>query len=250
MLKKRIIPILLLKGNSVVKTVNFSDPRMVGDAITNVKVFSTRKADEMVIVDIEATKRGSINFSLLKRLSAQCIMPLTLGGGIKSLLDADQLFKVGADKVIINSEFFNNPNLLKEISEKYGQQAVVFSLDVIKAGKRYKAVSHGKQIQHEDNIVDIAKKAVEFGAGEIIVNAVDRDGMMKGYDTELCALITNNINVPVVIAGGCGTKEDCVKAIKHRANAIAAGSIFYWVGESILTIKEYMHKQGIEVRLL
>ncbi|GAA6134913.1 imidazole glycerol phosphate synthase subunit HisF [Oceaniserpentilla sp. 4NH20-0058] len=250
MLKKRIIPILLLKGNAVVKTVNFEDPRMVGDAITNVKVFSTRKADEMVIVDIEATKRGSINFALLKRLSAQCVMPLTLGGGIKTLSDADQLFKVGADKVVINSEFYLNPDLLTQISQKYGQQAVVFSLDIVKQGEDYIAVSCGKSIKHEGCVVEIAKKAVEYGAGEIIVNSVDCDGKMQGYDTELCDRITKHIHVPVILAGGCGSKEDCVSAIEHHASAIAAGSIFYWVGESILTIKEYMHKQGIEVRLL
>ena len=234
----------------MVKTVNFDDPRMVGDAITNVKVFSTRKADEMVIVDIEATQRGSINLALLKRLSAQCIMPLTLGGGIKTLADADELFKVGADKVVINSEFYQRPELFTEISEKYGRQAVVFSLDVMTVNGQYQCVSRGKSKIHELDIVEVAQRAQMYGCGEIILNAVDLDGEMSGYDLDLCELITNAVNVPVVLAGGCGSKQDCVKAVQHQASAIAAGSIFYWVGESILTIKEYMHEQGIEVRLL
>lgn len=250
MLKKRIIPILLLKGNSVVKTIQFSDPRMVGDAITNVKVFSSRKADEMVIVDIEATKRGSINLSLIKRLSAQCVMPLAIGGGIKTLNDADQLFKVGADKVVINSEFYVNPDLLTVISKKYGRQAVVFSLDVSKKNGQYRPVSCSGTKHHDLDVVKTAQSAVHFGAGEIILNSVDKDGMMNGYDTELCELVSLQVDVPVIIAGGCGSKEDCVKAISHSASAIAAGSIFYWVGESILTIKQHMHNEGIEVRLL
>jgi cyclase len=249
-LKKRIIPILLLKGNAVIKTVRFDEPRMVGDAITNVKVFSTRKADEMVIVDIEASQRKSINFTLFKRLSAQCVMPLTLGGGIRSLEDADKFFKVGADKVVVNSEFYQNPDLFTQISEKYGRQALVFSLDVIKIDDKYFPVSNRKSIKHDFDVVEIAKKAQQYGAGEIILNSVNNDGVMQGYDTKLCDLVAQSVDVPVILAGGCGSKEDCVDAIEHHASALAAGSIFYWVGESILTIKEYMHKKGIEVRLL
>jgi len=239
MLKKRIIPILLLRGNSVVKTVRFDEVRMVGDAITNVKVFSTRKADEMVIVDIDATERGSINFALLKRLSQQCIMPLALGGGVKSLEDADELFKVGADKVVVNSAFYDTPTLLTQISEKYGRQAVVFSLDVKRIDGEYRAVSHRSERVHEGVLVDIAKQAVEYGCGEIILNSVDHDGVMGGYDLDLCELVSEAVEVPVILAGGCGDKQDCVSAIQHQASAIAAGSIFYWVGESIITIKEH-----------
>jgi cyclase len=250
LLKKRIIPILLLKGSSIVKTVGFKNPRMVGDAVTNVKVFSNRKADEMVIVDIEASKRGSINLPLIKRLSAQCVMPLTLGGGVKTLSDADDLFKVGADKVVVNSEFYNRPELLEELSNKYGRQAVVFSLDVIMHEGKYRPVSLGRDVIHPLDPVQVAKKAVELGAGEIILNSVDNDGVMNGYDLELCELLATQVSVPIVLSGGCGSKDDCVKAIEHHASAVAAGSVFYWVGESIITIKEHMQRNGVEVRLL
>ena len=132
MLKTRVIPILLLKGNSVVKSTQFDNLRMVGDATTNVKLFSSRFADEMVILDIFASKNKFINAELLSRLASYCNMPLSIGGGIKTIEDADTLFRSGADKVVINSGFFENPKLLTLISDKYGSQAVVLSLDVIK----------------------------------------------------------------------------------------------------------------------
>lgn len=248
MIKTRIIPILLLKGNSVVKTVMFKEPRIVGDAVTNVKVFSSRLADEMVIVDIEATKRGTINQSLIQRLASFCIMPLTLGGGIKNLSDADMLFRSGADKVAVNSEYYTTPHLLSEIADKFGSQSVVFSLDVKKVNNEYKAASHSGQRLHGD-VLKAAVEAVEHGAGEIILNSIDNDGTMNGFDLELIKLVSEEVSVPIVVAGGCGDKKHCVDAVKEGGAAIAAGSIFYWVGESIITIKEFMSENGIAVRI-
>jgi len=250
MLKTRIIPILLVKGNSVVKTVQFDNARMVGDAITNVKVFSSRMADEMVIVDIEATDKNRINDALLKRLAKQCIMPLAVGGGITSFEDAEKLFRSGADKVVLNSEFYRSPAIITEIADRYGQQAVVFSLDVKMTSDGSMAVSHSASKIHDIPAIDAAIKAVNHGAGEIILNSVDRDGMMDGYDLKLINEITNAVDVPVIAAGGCGSKEHCVDAIRSGASAVAAGSIFYWIGESIISLKEHMNQQGIEMRLL
>lgn len=250
MLKTRIIPILLLKGNSVVKTVNFDEVRMVGDAVTNVNIFSSRMADEMVIVDIEATEKKRINESLIKRLARQCIMPLTVGGGISTIEDAEKLFRSGADKIIINSAFYTNPGLITEIANKFGRQAVVFSLDVKMTDLGYMAVSHSANLIHDISAIDAAIKVTEYGAGEIILNSVDRDGVMKGYDLELINAVSAAVDVPVIAAGGCGSKEDCVSAVQAGASAIAAGSIFYWIGESIITLKKFMSQEGIEVRLL
>ena len=250
MLKTRIIPILLIKGNSVVKTVQFNEVRMVGDAITNVKVFSNRMADEMVIVDIEATAKGRINSELIKRLAKHCIMPLAVGGGISSLDDAELLFRSGADKIVLNSEFYKNPDIITQISNKYGRQAVVFSLDVKETDIGRMSASNSALEIHNISAVDTAIKAVSYGAGEIILNSVDRDGMMNGYDLELINEISKAVDVPVIAAGGCGSKDDCVEAINNGASAVAAGSIFYWVGESIISLKEFMSKKGIEMRLL
>ncbi len=250
MLKTRIIPILLLKGSSIVKTVNFENSRMVGDAVTNVKVFSNRMADEMLIVDIEASSLGRINFHLIKRLAAQCVMPITIGGGMSSLEDADKLFRSGADKVLINSYFYTDPSLISKIVNIYGNQSVVFSLDVKCINGSYMAVKNSGTKITEYRAIDAAILAVEKGAGEIIVNSIDRDGVMKGYDLELISSISAAVNVPVIAAGGCGSKEDCVLAIEAGASAVSAGSIFHWVGESIISLKEYMKNKGIEVRLL
>jgi len=248
-LKTRIIPVLLLKGNSIVKTVKFNEPRIVGDAIATVKVFATRKADEMIIVDIEASKRGSINIDLIERISKSCNMPLSIGGGVQSVEDADALFRVGADKVIVNSKFYSDKNMIKKISEKYGSQAVVFSLDAKYSNSGVNAVSQGSKINSNISVEKMASLAVEYGAGEIYLNSVDRDGCMNGYDLELISKVTNKVNVPVIASGGCGSKEHCVDAIRAGADAIAASSVFFWVGESIMTIKEELRINGIEVRL-
>jgi imidazole glycerol-phosphate synthase subunit HisF len=249
MLKTRIIPVLLLKDNSIVKTVKFKEPRVVGDAVATVKVFAARKADEMIVVDIEATKRGSLNLDIMKRIAKSCNMPLSMGGGIQSMEDVDSLFHVGADKVVINSQFYSDNNLIKNISEKYGEQAVVFSLDVKEINGVNQAVKNSSTIETGINAVEVAKKAVANGAGEIYLNSVDRDGCMNGYDLELIEEISKAVSVPVVAAGGCGDKKHCVEVLHAGANAVAAASIFFWVGESIITIKEELKNNGIEVRL-
>jgi cyclase len=249
MLKTRIIPILLIKGSSVVKTVKFKDPRVVGDAIATVKVFATRKADEMLIVDIDATSRGNINIDLIKRISKSCNMPLSIGGGIKSLEDADSLFRAGADKVVINSAFYSSKNIIKKIAQKYGEQAIVFSLDTKEVNGEMQAVTSSPNLETKMSAVDAAISAVDCGAGEIYLNSVDRDGCMNGYDLNLVKEISKAVTVPVIAAGGCGSKEHCVDVIKSGADAVAAASVFFWAGESIITIKSHLFKNGIEVRL-
>ena len=250
MLKTRIIPILLVQKSSIIKTVNFGNSRIVGDALSTAKVFSQRMADEMMILDIDATRTGNINFSLLERISKFCNMPLTLGGGIKNLEDADQLFKSGADKVVINSEYYNNRKIINDLSKKYGKQSIVFSLDVKKIEGQYYGYSNSGFTFNKVLASDIALDVVSLGAGEILLNNIDKDGKMQGYDLELIKNISEKVQLPVIAAGGCGSKEDCYNAINSGANAIAAGSIFFWIGESIISIKEYLYKKQIKVRLI
>jgi cyclase len=176
-------------------------------------------------------------------------MPLSIGGGVKSLEDADSLFHAGADKVVINSMFYSSNSIVKKIAKKYGEQAVVFSLDVKKVHGKMQAVANGSNFKTGMNAVDAAISAVDCGAGEIYLNSVDHDGCMNGYDLNLIKKISETVTVPVVAAGGCGNKEHCVDAIMAGADAIAASSIFFWAGESIITIKDYLLKNGIEVRL-
>jgi len=250
LLKIRIIPVLLLRGNSVVKPVGFQQDRVVGDAIASVKVFSKRFADEMIIIDIDATKNGYRDLTLIKKLSRECIMPLTLGGGISDVMGAEDLFASGADKVSINTSFYSNPSLISTIAARFGSQAVVFSLDVKIVNSIIYAVSHCGSVLESVTGLDAAKKAADYGAGEILLNRVDKDGTMTGYDTDLIRKIADSIEIPLVAVGGCGSGADCVRAVKAGASAVAAGSIFFWVGESIMSIKEHMNAEGLEVRLL
>ena len=250
MLKVRVIPLIQLYGSSAVKTIKFKEHRVVGDAISTIKIFSKRMADEMIIVDINASKTKKINFSFLKKISQECIMPLTLGGGIRSENDVQKMFDSGADKIVVNSLFFENINLLEKIIIKYGSQAVVFSMDLYKKDKTYKIFSNSKK--KFDGSIDIPsflKKIRNIGIGEILLNSVERDGTMSGYDCELIEAFSKKADIPIIAAGGCGKSEDCVNAIESGANAVAAGSIFYWVGESIMSVKNYMNKSGINVRL-
>ena len=248
MLKTRVIPILLLKGNSVVKTIRFDEPRMVGDAITNVNIFSSRMADEMVIVDIEATNKNRINKALITKLAAACVMPLTIGGGINTMSDADAIFNCGADKVVINSHFYSRPGLLREIAKKFGSQAVVFSLDTKKVNGEHKAMSHGGKKNEDISAIEAAQESVSYGAGKILVNSVDLDGVMQGFDLKLIESVSCAVDVPIIAVGGCGSKEDCVAAIESGASAVAAGSIFFFIGESIISLKRHMKSSGIDVR--
>ena len=251
MLKIRVIPLIQLHGSSAVKTIKFKNHRVVGDAISTIKIFSRRMADEMIIVDINASRTGKINFPFLKKITQECVMPLTLGGGIKSEADVKKMYDSGADKIVINSLFYENKNLLEKIVGKYGSQAVVFSLDLIKSKNGYEIFSNSKRrFDRIFKVSDFLKKIKDIGIGEILLNSVDRDGTMTGYDKDLIKDFCEKTQIPVIAAGGCGKMEDCVEAIKLGANAVAAGSIFYWIGESIMSVKNFMNKSGIKVRLI
>lgn len=249
MLKTRIIPCLLFKDRAIVKSVGFSEIRMIGDPTTVARVFNQREADELIFLDIMATreKRGP-NFKVIEEIAKECFMPLTIGGGIRNLDEADRLFQIGADKISLNTAAVKNPGLIKQVSEKYGSQAVVVSIDAKKKGDGYKAfISSGTEDSGLTS-VELAKKAEDMGAGEILINSIDEDGRMNGYDTQLIKEVSGSVNIPVIAAGGCGKLGDFEDAIKSGADAVCAASIFYFVGESIITSKKYMLEKGIKVR--
>lgn len=178
-------------------------------------------------------------------------MPLTLGGGVKNETDVEKLFEVGADKIILNSIYYDDKNLLKKIISKYGNQSIVFSLDVYTLNGKNKIFSNSKRgITQPLNIEKTLDDLYKIGVGEILFNSVDHDGIMKGYNYKLIKKISNLTNVPLIAAGGCGHAKDCLDAIKSGANAVAAGSIFYWIGESVTSIKNFLNKSNINVRML
>lgn len=230
--RPRIIPVLLIDNQDLIKTVNFKKPTYLGDPVNAVKIFNIKGIDELSVLDITATKnKKEPDFDFLKDIASQAFMPLSYGGGIKNLDQIKKLYKIGYEKVVINSGFVKNPNLVKEASEYAGSQSVVVSIDAIKIKNQYKCtINDGTEIVDESPIA-LAKKAEEYGAGEIFLNSINNDGMMQGYDIELIKSVTESVDIPVVACGGAGGIKDLKDAIqKGGAHAAAGGSMFVYYG--------------------
>lgn len=233
MILPRLIPTLLLKGQGLVKTVRFKDPKYLGDPINIVRIFNDKEVDEIVLLDITATpERRDPNFDLLKNIASEAFIPLAYGGGIRTMSDVTKLLSIGIEKLILNTASVENPRLVREIADHAGSQAVVVSIDVRKnfLGK-YEVFTHCGQKKSGLDPVAHAIEMEKNGAGEIIINSIDRDGMMQGYDLELIKKVADAVNVPVVACGGAGTLKHAADAIKDgHASAAAAGSMFVFQG--------------------
>ncbi len=233
MIQARVIPALLLKGQGLVKTVKFKAPKYLGDPINVVRIFNDKEVDEIVLLDITATpeKRGP-HFEMLRNIASEAFIPLAYGGGIRSMNDVHTLLGIGIEKLILNTSSVENPVLVREIADHAGSQAVVVSIDVKKnfLGK-HEVFTHSGQ---KKTVLDPLKHAVEMekmGAGEILINSIDRDGMMQGYDIDLVRKVADAVSVPVVACGGAGNLDHVAKVIKvGHASAAAAGSIFVFQG--------------------
>ncbi|MBK6795206.1 MAG: imidazole glycerol phosphate synthase subunit HisF [Anaerolineales bacterium] len=233
MIKPRVIPALLLKGQGLVKTVKFKEPKYLGDPINIVRIFNDKEVDELVLLDITATpeKRGP-QFDLLKNIASEAFIPLAYGGGIRSMDDVKKLLSIGIEKLIMNTSAVETPSLVREVADHAGSQAAVVSMDVKKGllGK-YEVLAHCGQ---KKTGLDPVKHAVEMermGVGEILINSIDRDGTMQGYDLELVRKVADAVSVPVVACGGAGNLTHVSEVIKQgHASAAAAGSIFVFQG--------------------
>lgn len=227
MLQTRVMPSLLLEDGGLVKTISFSDSTYIGDAINSVRIYNELEVDELVVLDIDAAKndRGP-DFEQIAELTSECFMPFTYGGGVKSFDDAQKLFDIGVEKVALNTAAIENSDLLEKISSVYGSQAVVVSVDVKKtffSGQR--VFTKGGRKKTKLSPVEWAKKLEILGAGEILLNSIDNDGKMEGFDLDLIKEVSSAVNIPVVAVGGAGTIEDIVKAKQNGASAIALGSM-------------------------
>jgi len=230
MYHNRLIPCLSLRGHGLVKTEQFKNGRYLGDPVNAVKIYNDREVDELFVLDIDATRHGySPDISYLKKITQQCFMPVGYAGGIKTLDDVKALFDIGFEKVSICSAVYTNPNLIREAANVFGSQSIVCGIDVMSEGSSWTVyVENGKR-RISNSATDYAKHLVDLGAGELFVNSIDRDGMMNGYDIDLIRMISNAVSVPVVVCGGARNLDDCAKAIKAGASAVAAGSMFvYW----------------------
>ncbi len=232
MLQARVIPVLLLKGKGLVKTVKFDKPKYIGDPINAVRLFNDKETDELVFLDIDASKQGRRpDFELIKNIATECFMPLGYGGGIQDVTDIEKLFSIGIEKVIINSTALKSLDLISQAAEIYGSQSIVLSVDVQKnIWGKYQIISNSKTKHTHVDVFQYIMDAERSGAGEIILNAADRDGMMKGYDLSLLSKVVDTTKVPVVICGGAGSLEDFKKAVDEGASGVAAGSLFVFHG--------------------
>lgn len=252
MLKIRIIPTLLYKDVGLVKGVGFDSWRRVGSAMQAVKVYNMREVDELVFLDITATQDGRHpDFELVDELADECFMPMTVGGGVRTIDDVRRLLQVGADKVGINTSAVENTDLVRRVAEKFGSQCVVVSIDVRKIDNGdYEVYTYSGTHPTGIDPVNLAQKVEEMGAGEILLTSIDCDGTMKGYDTELVRSIINSVSIPVIASGGAGNYEHMFQVLAYgRASAIAAASIFHFTEQTPLEAKHFLAERGVPVRL-
>jgi cyclase len=252
MLKVRIIPCLDVKDGRVVKGVNFVGLRDAGDPVEQAMLYDAAGADELCFLDITASheKRG-ILLDVVRRTAEACFMPLTVGGGVRTLDDIRALLLAGADKVSVNTEAVRRPDFIREAAEKFGSQCVVAAIDAKQvAPGRFEVFTHGGRNATGIDAVAHAVKLVEFGAGEILLTSMDRDGTKKGYDLPLTRAIADAVTVPVVASGGVGTLDDLVAGVREgHASAVLAASIFHFGEATISEAKQRLAAAGIPVRV-
>ena len=251
MLKSRIIPCLDVKNGRVVKGINFVDLKDAGDPVEQAKIYSDGGADEICFLDITASNenRDTI-FDVVERTSKKCLVPLTVGGGVRSVEDISKLLNCGADKVSINTAAVENPRVIEESSKKFGSQCIVVAIDAKKKNDKWEIFTHGGRNNSGINALEFAKKIEKSGAGELLVTSMDRDGTQVGYDNELMTNITASTNIPVIASGGVGNLDHLVDGIKlGNASAVLAASIFHYGKHSIKEAKEYLASKGIPVRI-
>jgi cyclase len=248
MLKTRVIPCLLLKGNGLVKTVKFKDPVYIGDPINAVKIFNDKEVDELIFLDISLTpQHKGPNFKLIAEIATEGFMPFGYGGGVSSLTDMEKLFSLGVEKVVLNSSAFKTPGLISEGSKVYGNQSIVVSIDVKKSiFGQYKVYTNCGTYDTGQNPVEYAKRMEQLGAGELFINSIDRDGTMLGYDLKLIRQVAEAVNIPVVASGGAGKLNDFADAVNEgKASAVAAGSMFVFQGIHKAVLITYPSQQEL-----
>ena len=251
MLKNRIIPCLDVKNGRVVKGINFVDLQDAGDPVEQAKIYSDGGADEICFLDITASNenRDTI-YHVVKETSKKCFVPLTVGGGVRSIEDINKLLNCGADKVSINTAAVKDSNVVLESSKKFGSQCIVVAIDAKKNGNKWDVYTHGGRNNSGLDALEFAKKMEDSGAGELLVTSMDRDGTQIGYDIDLIKKISSIVNIPLIASGGVGNLDHLAEGIKKgNASAVLAASIFHYGTHSVIEAKEYLKSKGIPVRI-
>jgi imidazole glycerol-phosphate synthase subunit HisF len=247
-LRTRVIPCLLLSGGGLVKTIRFKKPTYVGDPVNAVNIFNEKEVDEVVVLDIAATtERRPPPFQLISEIATECFMPLTYGGGIRSLQDMDTLFRSGVEKVALNTVVADDPALVRAAADRFGSQAVVVSIDAKRRRRGYRVYTNAGGRELRVDPAEYAREAQRLGAGEILLTSMDRDGTMEGYDPDLIRAVTSQVDVPVIACGGAGTVEDFRKAVEEGgASAVAAGSMVVFHGRNRAVLINFPSRAELE----
>lgn len=244
----RVIPVLLLRRRGLYKTVKFKDPVYVGDPLNTVRLFNEKEANEIVVLDIGATAEGrGPNFEFLEDLASECFMPFAYGGGITKVDEIKQLFFLGAEKAVINTAALERPGLIEEAARLFGAQSIVASIDAKKKMLGgYDVFTRNGTNAQKRKPAEVAREMEDRGAGEILINAIDRDGTMAGYDLDLVAEIAASVSVPVIACGGAGGAKDFQSAIQAGATAVSAGAYFVFQGKHRAVLISYPSEDELD----
>lgn len=250
MLTKRIIPCLDVKEGRVVKGVSFVSLRDAGDPVELARFYDKQGADELIFLDISASHEGKETMvEVVKIVATELSIPFTVGGGIRTLDDMKRMLRAGADKVSLNTAALDRPELIKEGADYFGSQCIVVAIDAKSNGNGWDVYTHGGRNKTEWDAVEWAKKCVELGAGEILLTTMDKDGSKNGFDIKLTKTIRDAVEVPVIASGGAGNREHFAEVFREAdADAALAASIFHYKETSIAEVKEYLRKEGVNVR--
>lgn len=249
MLKRRIIPIELLSGGRLVKTRQFADPRDVGDPVKSSKVYSDQDADELILLLIDRNCRElGVLEEVVGRIAEHCFVPLTAGGGVSALDDASRLFAAGADKVIVNSAAYRDSSLLEAIATRFGRQALVAGIDVRQTADGYALYSDCGRVREPVSLEQHLERLLESGVGEVMIQAIDRDGVMGGYDLDLLKRVVGQSSVPVIAAAGAGHFMHLKEAFESGVDAAACGSLFNFGDNNPLRAKSFLKNHGVPLK--
>jgi len=250
-LAKRIIPCLDVKEGRVVKGTQFVNLRDAGDPVENAKEYDEQGADEIAFLDITASyEKRDILIDIVRQTAEQIFIPLTVGGGIRSIEDIRKLLKAGADKVSINTAAVKDPNFVQRASKRFGSQCIVIAIDAKRRGGGWEVYTHGGKVPTGIDAIQWAKRMEELGAGEILLTSMDRDGTKDGYDLELTRTISETVGIPVIASGGVGTLEHLYEGLTlGKADAVLAASIFHYREYTIAQVKSYLKEKGVIVRV-
>jgi len=250
MLARRIIPCLDVKDGRVVKGINFLQLRDAGDPVEQAAAYDAQGADEICFLDISAAPEGrSTLIDVVKRTADQVFAPLTVGGGVRSVGDAERLLEAGADKIAVNTAAIRTPQLVADIAARFGNQAIVVAIDAKRVGAGWEVFSHGGRTPEGLDALAWARRCADLGAGELLVTSMDRDGTGTGYDVELVHAIATSVSVPLVASGGVGVLEHLALGLEAGADAVLAASIFHFGTHTIGAAKQFLAARGLAIRL-